>query len=118
MKNRTRFLRKPGPGLLLSIILIFSIAPKAFVQRTSIEPAWSLFSVQQDVELGRQVAQDAEKKLPMLNNKRVDDYLNKLGLKLAAYAPGEKYPYQFRCVNDSEINAFALPGGFLFPPRS
>jgi predicted Zn-dependent protease len=53
----------------------------------------------------------------MLNNRRVDDYLNGLGKRLAGYAPGEKYPYQFKCVNDAGINAFALPGGFLFVNR-
>ena len=53
----------------------------------------------------------------MLNNRRVDDYLNRLGKKLAAVAPGEKYPYQFKCVNDASINAFALPGGFLYINR-
>ena len=29
----------------------------------------------------------------------------------------EKYPYQFKAVNDSQINAFALPGGFIFINR-
>ncbi|HLQ79186.1 MAG TPA: M48 family metalloprotease, partial [Terriglobia bacterium] len=29
----------------------------------------------------------------------------------------EKYPYQFRVVNDTEINAFALPGGFVYVNR-
>ncbi len=99
-----------GLGILLSL-------PFVYGQRTQMKPGFNLFSVQQDVELGRSVAQDAEKKLPMLNNARVDDYLNRLGKKLAAYAPGAKYPYQFKCVNDSSINAFALPGGFLFINR-
>jgi hypothetical protein len=117
MNIRKRFMKEPVPGILLLIALISSTAPNVFGQRTRIDPAWSLFSVQQDIELGRQVAQDAEKQLPMLNNKRVDDYLKRLGLKLAGYAPGDKYPYQFKCVNDSGINAFALPGGFLFINR-
>lgn len=108
---------KPVPGIIFFVILLSSLAPNVFGQRTRIDPAWSLFSVQQDIELGRKVALDAEKQLPMLSDKRVDDYLNRLGLKLAAYAPGGDYPYQFRCVNDSGINAFALPGGFLFINR-
>ncbi len=97
------------PALLLS--------PFVYGQRTRLEPGFNLFSVQQDVELGQNVALDAEKKLPMLNNARVDAYLNRLGKRLANSAPGEKYPYQFKCVNDPNINAFALPGGFLFINR-
>jgi predicted Zn-dependent protease len=47
----------------------------------------------------------------------VDGYLNSLGRRLAEKAPGEKYPYQFKGVNDMSINAFALPGGFLYVNR-
>jgi beta-barrel assembly-enhancing protease len=99
------------------LLLGFVSAPFAFAQRTRLKPGINFFSPQQDVELGRQVSQDAEKKIVMLNNQRVDDYLDRLGKKLAGAAPGEKYPYQFKCVNDASINAFALPGGFLYVNR-
>ncbi len=103
--------------LVLALILALIAAPMAFSQRTELKPGWNLFSPAQDIELGREVSKDAEKQLPMLNDRRVDDYLNRLGRKLASYAPGEDYPYQFKCVNDSAINAFALPGGFLYINR-
>lgn len=106
-----------GGILLTALFLALVEAPVAFAQRTPLKPGMNFFSPQQDVELGRQVAQDAEKKIPMLNNARVDDYLNRLGKRLATVAPGEKFPYQFKCVNDSTINAFALPGGFLYINR-
>lgn len=97
--------------------LAFVLTPFTFAQRTEIKEGRNIFTPQQDVELGRQVAQDAESKLVMLNNQRVDDYLNRLGRRLASVAPGEKYPYQFKAVNDVNINAFALPGGFLYINR-
>jgi Zn-dependent protease with chaperone function len=103
------------PVFVVALTLVLSGA--AFGQRTALKPGWNLFSPAQDVELGRQVAQDAERQLPMLNQRRVDDYLDRLGRRLAGYAPGEKYPYQFKCVNDASINAFALPGGFLYIHR-
>jgi beta-barrel assembly-enhancing protease len=99
------------------LLLVFVSAPFALAQRTRLKPGMNFFSPQQDVELGRQVSQDAEKKIMMLNNQRVDDYLDQLGKRLAEAAPGEKYPYQFKCVNDASINAFALPGGFLYVNR-
>lgn len=55
--------------------------------------------------------------MPLLNDRRVDDYLNDLGQRLAAVAPGPKFHYEFRCLNSREINAFALPGGFVFVYR-
>src|SRR6202047_1550247 len=53
----------------------------------------------------------------MLNDPRVDDYLNSVGKKLATHAPGFKYPYQYKCVNDAAVNAFALPGGYIYINR-
>jgi hypothetical protein len=94
-----------------------AVVPLAIAERTRLKPGWNLFTPEQDVELGRQVAADAEQKLPMLRDRRVDDYLNRLGLRLASKAPGADYPYQFKAVNDASINAFALPGGFLYINR-
>lgn len=103
--------------VVIGLILVPVMVSGAFAQRTRLKPGWNLFSPQQDVELGQQVSKDAESKLPMLNKRQVDEYLNRLGTRLAGHAPGEKYPYQFRCVNDASINAFALPGGFLYVHR-
>jgi len=103
--------------LVTVLILATAFGPALLAERTHLKPGWNLFSPTQDVEMGRQVAQDAERQLAMLNDRRVDDYLNGLGRRLAAKAPGERYPYQFRAVNDRTINAFALPGGFLYVNR-
>jgi hypothetical protein len=82
--------------------------------RTVLTPGWNMFSPQQDVELGQQASGEVAKQVLMLNDSRVDKYLNNLGQRLAAHAPGEKYPYAFQTVNDRGINAFALPGGAVF----
>ena len=102
--------------LILTALLGASSAP-AWAQRTPLKPGMNLFSTAQDVEMGLQVSGDAEKQLQMLSDRRVDDYLSRLGRKLAANAPGAKFPYQFKAVNDSSLNAFALPGGFLYINR-
>jgi hypothetical protein len=112
MRART-LSRQLFSGLLAVLLLPLGLS----ADRTRLKPGMNFFSEQQDIELGREAAQDAEKQLPLLNNKQVDDYLNQLGQRLASYAPGHKYPYQFKTVNQGEINAFALPGGFLYVNR-
>jgi hypothetical protein len=94
-----------------------ALAPAAVAERTRLKPGWNIFSPAQDVEIGRQVSRDAERQLPLLRDSRVDNYLNELGRRLAAKAPGAQYPYQFKAVNQKEINAFALPGGFIYINR-
>ena len=109
--------RRMGHPVMVAAFVALMLTQLAWAQRTPLKPGWNMFSPQQDVEMGQQVSRDAEQQVPMLNNARVDKYLNNLGRTLASKAPGEQYPYQYKCVNDRAINAFALPGGFVYINR-
>jgi hypothetical protein len=85
--------------------------------RTALKPGWNMFSPEQDVEVGQQASEEVLQQVPMLNDRRVDDYLTNLGQRLAAQAPGFNFPYAFKTVNDRGINAFALPGGHTYINR-
>jgi hypothetical protein len=104
-------------AILLALCLVFS--PEAAGQRTQLKPGFNAFTPQQDIDLGKRVAADAEKQLALCNDPKVDAYLTQLGLRLAAKLPanGVQYPFEFHCVNDKAINAFALPGGYVFINR-
>lgn len=93
--------------------------PAARAQRTQFTPSWNLFSTSQDIEIGKRAAADAQRQLPSCNARQVDAYLTEVGRKLIAKLPtgGVTYPFEFHCVNDKEINAFALPGGYVFINR-
>jgi predicted Zn-dependent protease len=105
---------RPAAACAFSMALLPALAN---AQRIVVRPGWNMFSPEQDVEIGRSVSANAERQLPMLNDTRVDAYLNRLGRRLAEKAQGVRYPYQFKAVNDKAINAFALPGGFLYVNR-
>jgi hypothetical protein len=90
------------------------MAPLAGADRTKLKPGWNIFSSEQDVEMGKRLSATAEGQLPMLEDLRVNGYLNRLGRKLAEFAPGTKYPYEFHCVNSKQVNSFALPGGQVY----
>jgi Zn-dependent protease with chaperone function len=77
-------------------------------------PGFNLFKPEQDIELGRQSVAKMSREVPLLRDERVVNYVRQLGAKLAAKAPGYSFPYQFSVVAAKEINAFALPGGFIF----
>jgi Peptidase family M48 len=102
-----------------AVVLMLCAASTAGAQRTDLRPGWDLFSPQQDIQIGRQAALDAEKQLPLCNDPKVDSYLTKIGMRLVAHlnTEGVNYPWEFHCVNDKAINAFALPGGFVFINR-
>jgi hypothetical protein len=122
IRYRARHAQFPAQKYVLAFLamtgLVFAPeAPRAWADRTALKPGVNVFTPEQDIQLGKQNAAQAEKQLRMLNDPRVDDYLNRLGKKLAAHAPGYKYPYQYKCVNDTAINAFALPGGYIYINR-
>jgi Zn-dependent protease with chaperone function len=102
---------------LITFALIAVLVSPSYADRTQLKPGWNLFSAQQDVEMGRQVAREAEAELSIMKDRQVSAYMDALGRRLASKAPGERYPWQFKVVNDSTINAFALPGGFVYINR-
>ena len=109
MKTSLRF-RFLGSTILLCVIA--SQGAQARVQPSS---GFDLFSQQEEVAAGKQAAAEIPKQLPLLpESDPVSRYLSRLGQELASHAPGEKWPYAFRVVNQKEINAFALPGGPIF----
>ena len=83
-------------------------------QAPQFKAGFNLMSPQQDIEIGRKNAAQVEREMRVLPDPVVQNYLNTIGKRLAAVAPGEKFPYQFKVVDVKEINAFALPGGFLY----
>ena len=72
-------------------------------------------SPQKQIDLGRKVVAEVYQKMPVLpDSSPVTQYVQALGQKLAAQAPGYHWPYNFHVVNVADINAFALPGGTVF----
>jgi beta-barrel assembly-enhancing protease len=78
-------------------------------------PCKNAFTEQQEITEGQKAAQEVFKQMPVLpDSNPVSRYVQQLGMRLAAYAPGYKWPYNFHVVNVEDINAFALPGGSIF----
>ncbi|HEY8131436.1 MAG TPA: M48 family metallopeptidase [Thermoanaerobaculia bacterium] len=108
------FQRKLMRSLIVFAVLITAAMAQA---QTKVKPGFNLFSADQDVEVGQQSAAEAEQQLPILNDSQVNAYVNRIGQKLALNAGGPQFQYRFRVVNASDINAFALPGGFVYVNR-
>lgn len=102
---------------LLALMLALSLGSGVAQAQTKIKSGFNLFSAEQDVEIGVQSAREAEQQLPLMNDAQVNDYVNRIGRRLAQNAGGPNFPYQFKVVNASDINAFALPGGPIYINR-
>lgn len=86
--------------------------------QTRIEPPSNKYTPAQDVQLGREAAAEVRQKLPMLNDDRTEEFVERIGERLIDEIPDElrqpQFRYTFEVVNLKDINAFALPGGPMF----
>ena len=87
-------------------------------EKLNFEPGWNIFSHDQDIQFGKQSVAEVEKQLPLVTDPEVNRYVSTLGRRVAGFAPGNTdYPWTFKVVNSQDINAFALPGGFIYVNR-
>ncbi len=77
----------------------------------------ALVSEAQEIEMGRQADREIVAQLGLYGDQEVQRYVSELGLKLAAASERPNLPWQFRVVDDPVVNAFALPGGFVYVTR-
>ena len=103
-----------------SLLVIAALAVPAYGQTKVVAPK-NKYSVQDDIKLGQEAAGEVQQQLPMLNDDRVDDFVEDVGRRLVDAIPAEfrhsGFRYTFDVVNQKEINAFALPGGPMFLNR-
>jgi predicted Zn-dependent protease len=74
-------------------------------------------STKGEVQMGQQAAAQATHSLPMVTDPDINRYITVLGDSLAAVADTRDLEWHFYVVDSPEINAFALPGGFVFVNR-
>ena len=73
------------------------------------------YPIADERKLGERFAVEASAELPLLREPAVVDYVNRLGAKIVARldAP-QPFEYRFSVVRDGQLNAFAVPGGFVY----
>lgn len=98
--NRIPTMRK----LLLGIVLAASTAACGI-------------STQQEVQMGTEYSAQINAQLPIVQDAEINRYINVLGDSLARVADARGLDYTFYIVNAAEVNAFAVPGGFIYVNR-
>ena len=76
-----------------------------------------LVSEGQEIALGQQEDQKAVSSFGVYDDAELQEYVASLGHSIARNAERPKLPWTFRLVDDSAVNAFALPGGFVYMTR-
>lgn len=102
--------RKPAVILLLAASLLFA----------QTRGSWAIFdefkglSVEKEKQIGEQFLLELQQEVPLIEDPFVTSYINRLGQKLVAHIGPQPFNYRFYIIQDPSMNAFAVPGGYIF----
>ncbi len=111
---------KPATQIFALLLSLLIAAPAWPAESASLpvlpDPGHPSMSREKQEELGTKTAAEVYRQMPVLpDSSPVTQYVRQLGKKLVTVIPRENsWPYQFHVVQQSDINAFALPGGPVF----
>ena len=71
----------------------------------------------QEIEMGREADKEAVASFGLYQDDALQQYVHALGTRIAATTERPNLPWTFRVVDDAAVNAFAIPGGFIYVTR-
>jgi predicted Zn-dependent protease len=110
-------LRNSQPFVAAALLTLGSLLSACATNPVTGKQELALMSEAQEIELGRQSDQQVVATIGLYPDPKLQQYVQSLGLKLAAASERPQLPWTFRVVDDASVNAFALPGGFIYVTR-
>jgi predicted Zn-dependent protease len=109
-------------GKLHGKFLALGMAGIAFLAACSTNPATgksqlALVSEGQEIAMGRQSDSAVTQEMGLINDTGVQNYVGAIGTKLAQVSERPQLEWSFKVVDDPVVNAFAIPGGFVYITR-
>jgi len=101
----------------LSVVLVLALLPVRAEEPKALKPIYNTFSDEEEMAMGRNAAAQTEKQSPMLDDKLLETYLDYVGQKVAQASRRPQLQYHFKIVDKPSVNAFSLPGGYVYVHR-
>jgi predicted Zn-dependent protease len=73
----------------------------------------NFYSLEKEIQIGKQLAAEVEKQARIVDDSVISEYVNRIGQNLVRNSDA-KVPFTIKVIDSEEVNAFALPGGYLF----
>lgn len=77
-------------------------------------PGINIFSVEQEIQMGRQFSREINQQVRIVQDPLISRYIQELGLRLVSAEASRTFPYRFYVIEEREVNAFAVPGGYVY----
>jgi predicted Zn-dependent protease len=102
------------PVLFLPVLLL---AAACATNPVTGEKELSFMSEAQEIELGKQYDVEVRREMGVYEDREIQQYVEDIGLRLARGSERPNLPWHFTVVDVPAINAFALPGGYIYLTR-
>ncbi|SDG60644.1 Putative Zn-dependent protease [Pseudomonas benzenivorans] len=103
-------------GLVALLLLSGQLAGCALNPATG-RSDFVMMSERQELELGRRHSQEILKQYPRYADEKLQAYVQQVGERVARHSHRSQLDYRFTVVDSPDINAFALPGGYIYIHR-
>jgi predicted Zn-dependent protease len=77
-------------------------------------PHFNLISIEDEWQLGAQMARDISQQLQLVNDPEALAYVRDIGQRMVAQSNMSTLPWEFHIVRDDQVNAFSIPGGHIY----
>jgi predicted Zn-dependent protease len=101
----------------VSLLLLLALAAACATNPVTGEREFTLMSESQEIAMGRESDVQVRAEMGVYNDPALAKYVNDIGLSLAKLSERPNLPWTFAVVDQPAINAFALPGGFIYITR-
>jgi beta-barrel assembly-enhancing protease len=75
--------------------------------------AGNWYSLESEIRMGREYAQSVDSQVKLIEDPMVNEYVNRVGQNLVRHSDA-KVPFTIKVIDSEQVNAFSLPGGFLY----
>lgn len=96
--------------LLLSILILTGCSASNTAKIPFIKP----ITEDEEVRIGREFRREAKKNLKLVRQPEVERYIDRIGRRLVSVIGPQPFDYRFFVVENSQLNAFAIPGGTIY----
>lgn len=102
-------------GLLFSLLAVFSTG--CMVNPVTLEQQFNVVSEERELNIGRNAHPEIVKYFGYYYNQPLQSYVNRIGQKLVAVSKRSDIDYTFTVLDSDMVNAFAIPGGYVYVTR-
>lgn len=112
-------LRTPLTALVPSLLFAGLVAGPLGCARNPVtgKSELSLVSEAQEIQMGQEASKQVAQSIGIYNDQAANAYVAGIGKRIAANSERPNLPWEFHVVDDASVNAFALPGGFIYVTR-